>query len=160
MTRCLVISIMDCLPILRTGIGWHRNPWSLRSARGNLFWDEPHFRSDWPQGQVVGWNLWSQTFVSPRINSLTDERPISASAVVKESKPIMHLAAKTGGQFWWYLSENNEIVKIFVREMLIRILPTTPLQIFWELILYSEDIFKSIVAPDDTCQGVFWAWKG
>ena len=39
--------------------------------------------------------------------------------------------------------------KIFEGGMLIRILPTTPLQIFCKIILNSQVIVKSIIGPDD-----------
>ena len=39
--------------------------------------------------------------------------------------------------------------KIFDEEILIKLLPTTPLQIFCEFMLYSKVIYKSIMGPDD-----------
>ena len=39
--------------------------------------------------------------------------------------------------------------KLFEREMLIRILPTTPLQIFCEIILNFQVIVKSVIVPDE-----------
>ena len=43
-------------------------------------------------------------------------------------------------------------------EMLIEIQPTTPLQIFCELMINFKDILKSIEGADDTCQGDLWIW--
>ena len=43
----------------------------------------------------------------------------------------------------------SKVQKIFEGEILIRILPTTLLQIFCKIILYSKVINKSMVHPDD-----------
>ena len=53
--------------------------------------------------------------------------------------------------FRWYISNVSLSKKIFEGEILIRAQPTTLLQIFRELILYSKDIFKSVKVPDDSC---------
>ena len=41
--------------------------------------------------------------------------------------------------------------KIFDGEMFIRTLPTTLIQRFKKIIVYSKVIFKSIIDPDDNC---------
>ena len=57
---------------------------------------------------------------------------------------------KQAWQFWIYFSIKSIFWKIFEGEMLIRCQITTLLQIFCELLLYSQIIFRSMKVADDT----------
>ena len=56
---------------------------------------------------------------------------------------------KQAWQFWQYFSFKSTFWKIFQREMLTRRQTTTLLQIFCELLLYSQVIFKSMKVADN-----------
>ena len=53
-------------------------------------------------------------------------------------------------QFWWYFSYKSIFWKIFGGKILIRSQATTLLQIFCELLFYSQVISKSMKVADDT----------
>ena len=57
---------------------------------------------------------------------------------------------KEAWQYWEYLAHKSIYLKIIEGEMLIRSQTTTLLQIFYELSLYSQVIFKSMKVADDT----------
>ena len=64
----------------------------------------------------------------------------------------MFVAAKTAWQFWWYLSNQSNLKKIFEGELFIKFLSTTFLQMFCKLMLNFKVIFKSMTAPDNSGQ--------
>ena len=64
----------------------------------------------------------------------------------------MPVAAKTAWQFWWYLSNNSNVWKIFEGELFIQTPFTSLLQIFCKFMLYSEVIFQNVTGPDGTGQ--------
>ena len=51
-------------------------------------------------------------------------------------------------QFWWNLSGESLAGKLFEGEILIRLQPTTPLQIFCKIIIDSKVIVKKVQVPD------------
>ena len=56
-------------------------------------------------------------------------------------------------QKWLNLSNKSNIREIYEGEMFIRTQSAILLQIFHEFMISSKINFKSIVGPDDTCQG-------
>ena len=65
----------------------------------------------------------------------------------------MPIAAKIARLFPAYFSNKIDFLKIFDGEILIKILPTTLLQVFCEIMSTAKLIFKSIKDPDDICHG-------
>ena len=69
--------------------------------------------------------------------------------------PLTHLHSeqpKEAWLFWEYFTQKNIFLKTFEGEMLIRSQTKTLIQIFCELLLYSQVIFESMKVADDT----FW----
>ena len=69
--------------------------------------------------------------------------------------PLTHLHSerpKEAGRFWEYFTQKSIFLKTFEGEMLIRSQTTTLLQIFCEMLLYSQVIFKSMKLADDYLQ--------
>ena len=73
---------------------------------------------------------------------------------------IMNTTAKSSQTILLNLAGKRKIGKIFEGEMLIRILPTTLLQIFCKIILISQAIVKSIENPDDNFLEEFLSMNG
>ena len=69
----------------------------------------------------------------------------------KTNKTHLHSEQpKEAWLFWEYFTQKSIFLKTFQGEMLIRSQTTIRLQIFCELSLYSQVIFKSMKASDDT----------
>ena len=60
-----------------------------------------------------------------------------------------------GRLFLWYLSNKSNFQEIFAGEILIRIQPTTLLQIFYEVKTNFKVILKSNEGPDDIVKEIF-----
>ena len=66
---------------------------------------------------------------------------------------LTHLQFEHAKEVWWfskYFSYESIFLKIFEGRMLIRGETTYLLQIFCELLLYSQAIFKSLEVADNT----------
>ena len=82
-------------------------------------------------------------------SSLSIERVKRGSQ--RETLTHSHLERpKQAWQFWWYFSYKSIFWKIFGGKILIRSQATTLLQIFCELLFYSQVISKSMKVADDT----------
>ena len=57
--------------------------------------------------------------------------------------------AKLAWQFWFIFLGESKVRKIFVREVFIRGVPTTLLQIFCKIIVDSKVIAKNVPGPVD-----------
>ena len=78
---------------------------------------------------------------------------LTGMMLIKDIRVLTHSHSerpKQAWQFWIYFSNKGIFWKIFEGEMLIRSQTTTLLQIFCELLLYSQVSFKSMKVADDT----------
>ena len=67
---------------------------------------------------------------------------------------------KQACRFWKYFTQKGIFWKTFEGEMVITSQATTLLQIFCELSLSSQVIFKSMRVADDTFMRNIWVWMG
>ena len=71
----------------------------------------------------------------------------------------MPISPKTAWLVRWYLSNKIDFQEIF-GEILIRNKLTIFLRLFFQYVIISKVIFKTIIGPNDTSQGNLQAWKG
>ena len=83
----------------------------------------------------------------------TSSHLLMGNLIINKENLLTHLHSerpKEARQFWKYFTYKSILMKTFEGEMLIRSQTKTLLQIYCELSLYSQVIFKSMRVADDT----------